>query len=111
MNAEPHYRLIFEGGVSGVALSDVRVRDAVGAVRASTQFSSSASDPMQLCPGGKGPGATPGPARYGPWRATLAVDAQLFKDFLSSPSSYRVEAQAAGAWRTMALTYLCAASQ
>ena len=67
---------------------------------------------MQLCPGAKGPGAvTPGPAGFGPWRATLPVVAQLFKEFLNSSSSFRVEIQVANAWRTAVLTYLCAATQ
>ena len=86
--------------------------DVGGAVIATTLFSASATDPMRLCAGGKKPGTvTPGPSGYGPWRATLPVDATVFRDFLNSPSSYRVEAEVAGAWRTMALTYVCAASE
>jgi hypothetical protein len=112
MNAEPHYRLIFEGGTTRNVLTDLRLLDASGAVRASTPFVPSSSDPMRLCPGGKGPGVvTAGPSGFGPWRATLAVDAQLFKDVLDSSSSYRVEVQVGGSWRSIALTYVCAATQ
>jgi hypothetical protein len=110
MNAEPHYRLIFEGGSDVVRPSEVRIAMPSGATVASalTVPVPSASEPMLLC----GPTKTSDPRLYGPLRATLAVpDQQVFKDFIREPGAFRVEAKVADAWRATRLTLLCHASQ
>ena len=110
MNAEPHYRLIFEGGSDVVRPSEVRIVMPSGAtvVSAPTVPVPSDSEPMLLC----GPTKTSDARLYGPLRATLAMpDQQLFKDFIREPAAFRVEAKVADAWRSTRLTLLCHASQ
>lgn len=110
MNAEPRYRLIFEGGSDAVRPSEVRIAMPSGATVASalTVPVPSASEPMLLC----APAKTSGSRLYGPLRATLAVrDQQVFKDFIREPGAFRVEAKVADAWRATRLTLLCHAIQ
>jgi hypothetical protein len=110
MNAEPHYRLIFEGGNDVLRPSEVRITMPSGLTVASapTVLVPSDSEPMLLC----GPTKTSDARRYGPLRATLAVpDHQLFKDFIREPGAFRVEAKVADAWRSTRLTLLCHAIQ
>jgi hypothetical protein len=110
MNAEPHYRLIFEGGSEVVRPSEVRIVTASGAtvVSAPTVAVPSDREPMLLC----GPTKTSDTRLYGPLRATLAMpDQQLFKDFIREPGAFRVEAKVAEAWRSTRLTLLCHASE
>src|SRR5688572_31469122 len=110
MNAEPHYRFIFEGGIDVVRPSAVRVAMPPGATVASplTFPVPSPSQPMLLC----GPTKSSDPRLYGPLRATLAVpDQQVFKDFIREPGAFRVEAKVADAWRATRLTLLCHAIQ
>ena len=110
MHAEPHYRLIFEGGSDLVRPSEVRIAMPSGATVASalTVPVPSASEPMLLC----GPTKTSDPRLYGPLRATLAIpDQQTFKDFIREPGAFRVEAKVADAWRATRLTLLCHAMQ
>ena len=110
MNAEPHYRLIFEGGSDAVRPSEVRIAMPSGSTVASalTVPVPSANEPMLLC----GPTKTSDARLYGPLRATLAMpDQQVFKDFIREPGAFRVEAKVADAWRSTRLTLLCHASQ
>jgi hypothetical protein len=108
MNAEPHYRLIFEGGSDAIRPSEVRIVMPSGATVASALTVPSDSDPMLLC----GPTKTSDARRYGPLRATLPIpDQQLFKDFIREPALFRVQAKVADAWRSTRLTLLCHASQ
>src|SRR5687768_2976048 len=110
MDAEPHYRLIFEGGTDVVRPSEVRIAMPSGATVASapTVPVPSASEPMLLC----GATKTSEARLYGPLRATLAMpDQQVFKDFIREPIAFRVEAKVADAWRATRLTLLCHAIQ
>jgi hypothetical protein len=110
MNAEPHYRLIFEGGSDVVRPSEVRIAMPSGATVASalTVPVPSASEPMLLC----GHTKASGTRLYGPLRATLAMpDQQVFKDFIREPGAFRVEAKVADAWRSTRLMLLCHAIQ
>jgi hypothetical protein len=106
MHAEPHYRLIFEGGNDVVRPSEVRIAMPSGATVASafTVPVPSPSEPMLLC----GPTKSSDPRLYGPLRATLAVPhQQVFQDFIREPGAFRVEAKVADAWRATRLTLLC----
>ena len=110
MDAEPHYRLIFEGGSDVVRPSEVRIAMPSGSTVASalTVPVPSDSEPMLLC----GPTKTSDARLYGPLRATLAMpDQQVFKDFIREPGAFRVEAKVADTWRSTRLTLLCHASQ
>jgi hypothetical protein len=110
MNAEPHYRLIFEGGSDAIRPSEVRIVMPSGATVASalTVPVPSDNEPMLLC----GPTKTSDARRYGPLRATVPMpDQQVFKDFIREPAAFRVEAKVADAWRSTRLTLLCHASQ
>jgi hypothetical protein len=109
MNAEPHYRLIFEGGTDAVRPTEVRIVLPSGATAASATAVSvpNDNDPLLLC----GPTKTSAPRLYGPVRATVAVSDQLFKDFIRQGTGFRVEARIADAWRPTRLTHLCDASQ
>ena len=108
MNAEPHYRLIFEGGSDATRPSEVRIVTPSGATVASALTVLSDSEPMLLC----GPTKTSDARRYGPLRATLPMpDQQLFKDFIREPAAFRVEARVGDTWRSTRLTLLCHASQ
>lgn len=110
MDAEPHYRLIFEGGSDVVRPSEVRIVVPSGTTVASALTVPVPSDgePMLLC----GPTKTSDARLYGPLRATLAMpDQQVFKEFIREPTAFRVEAKVAGAWRSTRLTLLCHASQ
>ena len=110
MNAEPHYRLIFEGGTDVLRPSAVRIAMPSGVTISSapTVPVPSDSEPMLLC----GPTKTSDARRYGPLRATLAMpDQQVFKDFIREPAAFLVEAKVADAWRSTRLTLLCHASQ
>lgn len=110
MNAEPHYRLIFEGGNDVVRPSEVRIVMPPGATVASalTVPVPSGSEPMLLC----GPTKASDARLYGPLRATLAMpDQQLFKDFIREPGAFRVDRHASATLASTRLTLLCHASQ
>lgn len=109
MNAEPHFRLIFEGGTDAVRPTEVRIVLPSGAIGASAPAVTvpNDNDPLVLC----GPTKTSVPRLYGPVRATVAVPDQLFKDFIREGTGFRVEARIADAWRPTRLTHLCDASQ
>jgi hypothetical protein len=110
MHAEPHYRLIFEGGNDVLRPSEVRIMMPSGVTIASAPTVPVPSDPepMLLC----GPTKTSDARLYGPLRATLAMrDPQVFKDFIREPSAFRVEAKVADAWRSTRLSLLCHASE
>jgi hypothetical protein len=119
MNAEPHYRLIFEGGyeVPG-RFAEVRIRDAGGAVIASATVVPSEQEALRLCAGGipKGiPVTTPvptyRPGLYGPDRATVAVSERVFREFIRDASTFRVEALVASTWMRVTPHNLCHAQE
>jgi hypothetical protein len=58
MNAEPHYRLIFEGGTEQMTLTELRIRDASGAIVASATVVPAEEEALRLCGGGIPKGGT-----------------------------------------------------
>jgi hypothetical protein len=113
-NAEPHYRLIFEGGRESVPLKELRIRDASGALIASASMVPSEQERLRLCAGGitKGTPTTPVPTYYRPglygWaRATLPVPENVFHDFISDAGTLKVEALVASTWMTVISHNLC----
>jgi hypothetical protein len=118
MNSEPHYRLIFEGGVESRALTEVRIRDAVGSVIARANVVPSEQETLRLCAGGitRGvPVTTPvptyRPGLYGPDRATVLVSESVFREFIRDASPYKVEALVGSTWMQVAPHNLCHAQE
>jgi hypothetical protein len=118
MNTEPHYLLIFEGGFESVTPTELRLRDASGAVIASARVVASEQEPLRLCGGGipKGlPVTTPvptyKPGLYGPSRATVQVTESLFRDFINDTGKFKVELRVGSSWMTVIPYNLCHAQQ
>lgn len=105
LNAEPRFRLMFEGSNEVSRPSEVRLVLPSGASVASAPMISTVNDPLQLC------GADKSPRPKGPFRATLTPSEQLFRDFIRQPADFRVEARVGDTWRPTRLTLLCHATE
>jgi hypothetical protein len=118
MNAEPHYRLIFEGGTEQMTFTELRIRDASGAIVASATVVPAEEEALRLCGGGipKGvPVATPvptyRPGLFGAARATVPASESVFRAFINDAAKFRVEILTGPTWMPVIPTNLCHAQE